>query len=106
MTISLLYVTCASLEEAAKIGRALVEERLVACANIIPGMRSIYRWQGKLAEESECVLILKTRAQLVEKATARVKALHSYSVPCVLELPVGRGHQPYIDWLLAETSSS
>jgi len=103
MPISLLYVTCASPEEAARIGRALVEERLAACANLIPGMRSIYWWQGKLAEESECVLILKTRAELVEAATARVTALHGYSAPCVLELPIARGHQPYIDWLLAET---
>jgi periplasmic divalent cation tolerance protein len=104
MTISLLYVTCATPDEAVKIGRALVEERLAACANVLPGMRSIYWWQGKLAEESECVLILKTRGDLFEAATARVKALHSYSVPCVLELPVARGHQPYIDWLMAETA--
>ena len=106
MSVSLLYITCATPEEAAKLGRALVEERLAACANIIPGMRSIYHWQGKLAEESECVLILKTRKELVESVTARVKALHSYTVPCVLELPVARGHQPYIDWLLAETKPS
>ena len=103
MAVSLLYVTCASEEEAARIGRAVVEARDAACANILPGMRSIYWWQGKLAQEGECVLILKTRAELVEALTARVKALHSYSVPCVLELPVARGHQPYIDWLEAET---
>ncbi len=102
--ISLLYITCASADEAARIGLALVAERLAACANVLPGMRSIYWWQGQLAEESECILILKTRAQLVEAATARVKALHSASVPCVLELPVARGHLPYLEWLLAETA--
>ena len=90
-SVSLLYVTCGSVEEARAIGRRVVEDHLAACANILEGMLSIYRWQGKLAEETECVLILKTRSSLVEAATARVCALHSYSVPCVLELPIAHG---------------
>lgn len=102
--IVLLYCTTASLAEAEAIAQSLVGERLAACANIIPGMRSVYWWQGKLEQGEEAVLILKTRADLVEAATAAVKAAHSYSVPCVLPLPVGQGgNADYIAWLLGET---
>lgn len=102
--IVLLYCTTASLAEAEAIAQKLVGERLAACANIIPGMRSVYWWQGKLEQGEEAVLILKTRADLVEAATAAVKAAHRYSVPCVLPLAVGAGgNQDYIAWLLAET---
>lgn len=102
--IVLLYCTTASLAEAEAIAQKLVGERLAACANIIPGMRSVYWWQGKLEQGEEAVLILKTRSDLVAAATAAVKAAHSYSVPCVLPLAVGVGGNPdYIAWLLAET---
>lgn len=102
--IVLLYCTTASLAEAEAIAQKLVGERLAACANIIPGMRSVYWWQGKLEQGEEAVLILKTRADLVEAATAAVKAAHSYSVPCVLPLTVAAGgNADYIAWLLAET---
>lgn len=99
MEFVLAYITAGSHEEAARIGRALVEERLAACVNIIDGMTAIYRWQGTVEEAVETVLIAKTRATLFDALTARVKDLHSYSVPCVLELPVGRGNPPYLDWL-------
>lgn len=103
--IVLLYCTCASTEEAGKVAEAVVGQRLAACANIIPGMRSVYWWQGKLEQGEETVLILKTRSDLVEAATEAVKAAHSYSVPCVLPLQVGEGGNPdYIAWLLAETA--
>lgn len=93
------YITAASREEAARIGRALVEERLAACVNILDGMTSIYRWQGAIEEATETVLIAKTRAVLFDALAARVRELHSYSVPCVVELPVGRGNPSYLDWL-------
>lgn len=102
--IVLLYCTAASTAEAETVAAAVVGQRLAACANIIPGMRSLYWWQGKLEKGEEAVLILKTRADLVESATAAVKAAHSYSVPCVLPLPVGEGGNPdYVNWLLGET---
>jgi periplasmic divalent cation tolerance protein len=102
--IVLLYCTTASVAEAEAIAQKLVGERLAACANIIPGMRSVYWWQGKLEQGEEAVLILKTRSDLVEAATAAVTAAHSYSAPCVLPLSVGPGgNADYIAWLLAET---
>lgn len=102
--IVLLYCTAASTAEAEKIAEAVVGQRLAACANIIPGMRSLYWWQGKLERGEEAVLILKTRPDLVEAATAAIKAAHSYSVPCVLPIRVGEGgNEDYISWLLGET---
>lgn len=102
--IVLLYCTAASVAEAEAIAEKVVGERLAACANIIPGMRSLYWWQGKLEKAEEAVLIFKTRPDLVEAATAAIKAAHGYSVPCVLPVDVGQGGNPdYIAWLLAET---
>lgn len=97
------YVTCASSEEASRIGRTLVEERLAACANILPGVTSIYHWQGRVETGGETALVLKTRAALVEALAARVRALHSYSVPCVVALPIRGGNPDYLAWLAAET---
>jgi len=102
--VTLLYVTCGSVAEAEAVATAVVGARLAACANIIPGMRSLYWWQGKLERGDEAVLILKTRASLVQAATDAVKAAHAYSVPCVLALPVAAGgNADYLAWLLAET---
>src|SRR5205807_1119133 len=78
------------------------EARLAACANVIDGMESIYWWQGKLTEDREAVLIAKTRADLVADAVAKVRALHSYAVPCVVALPLLDGNPDYFDWLAAE----
>jgi periplasmic divalent cation tolerance protein len=99
----MLYITCGSGDEATMIARTVVEERLAACANIIDAMRSIYRWEGKVSEDEEAVLILKTTAEKVETLTERVKALHSYDLPCVVEIPLGGGNAAYFDWIAAET---
>ena len=80
-------------------------EGLAACANIIPGMTSIYHWEGKLARESEVVLILKTRAELFSAIEARVKELHSYDNPCIIALPIAAGAAPFLAWLAAETGA-
>ncbi len=104
MEFRMLYITAGSRDEAKKIGRVLVEERLAACANIIDGMESIYWWQDKLAEDREAILIVKTRADFVARVTERVKTLHSYSVPCVVALPILDGNPAYLDWLGAETA--
>ncbi len=100
------YVTCASEGEAVRIGRTVVEERLAACANLLPGVTSIYRWQGRIETATEVALVLKTRAALVDALTARIKALHSYTVPCVVALPIRAGNPDYLAWLVAETCST
>lgn len=99
----LLYTTYPSLVEASKAGRALVETGLAACVNIIPGMRSIYRWEGKIEQAEEVVMVVKTRASHVPRVTGAVKRSHSYEMPALLVLPVAGGNQAYIDWILAET---
>jgi len=97
------YITTETPAEAEAIGRTLVEERLAACVNIIDRMRSFYWWEGTVTEGRETVLIAKTRAALVEALTARVRALHSYSVPCVVALPIVAGNPDYLAWLAGET---
>ena len=100
-----LYVTAADAAEAGRIGRTLVEERLVACANVLSGMTSVYEWQGKICESNEAVLVLKTRAELADDATARVCALHSYECPCVVALPVLGGNDAFLAWVRAQSGA-
>jgi periplasmic divalent cation tolerance protein len=102
----LLYVTAASMDEARRIGRTLVEERLVACVNLIDGMKSIYRWQGAVEEGSEVVVIAKTTAGRVGAVIDRVKALHSYAVPCVVAVPIESGNPDFMKWIAHETASA
>ena len=99
-----VYVTCSDPAQAEAIARHLVEERLAACANLIPGMRSLYRWRGALESADETVLILKTTAVRVPALTTRVKQLHTYTVPCVVAVPVVDGSPEYLAWIAAETS--
>lgn len=103
MTCCVCYVTCADAAEAKRIAAALVEERLAACGNVIEGLSSVYRWQGRIETAGECVLLLKTRSALVEQISRRVAELHSYECPCVVALPIEGGHPPYLDWIMAET---
>jgi len=104
MDLVFVYMTAASREEAMRIGRALVEERLAACVNVLGGMTSVYRWEGAVETAEETVFIAKTRRDLFEPLAARVRELHSYTVPCIVELPVERGNPAYLDWLRAETA--
>lgn len=104
-TASLVYVTCGSLSQAREIGRAVVEARLAACANILDGMTSIYRWEGRVEEGDEVLLLLKTRASLVDALSERVKTLHSFDLPCVVEIPLGGGNAGYFAWITDETST-
>jgi periplasmic divalent cation tolerance protein len=103
MTPVLVYVTSASRDEALRIGRALVEERLAACANIYGEIRSIYRWEGQVQDDAEIVVILKTRAGLVERLSDRIRALHSYDCPCVVAVPITGGNPEFLAWIGAET---
>ena len=94
-----VLVTAGSAEEAARIGRTLVEERLVACANVVGPIRSLYRWRDAVEDAAEHLLLLKARAADVAALDARVRALHSYEVPEVLALPVQAGSAAYLAWL-------
>jgi periplasmic divalent cation tolerance protein len=99
----LVYTTYPSIVEAEQAGRALVEQRLCACVNILPGMVSLYWWQGKIDRGEEVVMIIKTRASLAEPVRAAVKQMHSYSTPAILVLPVESVDPDYHAWIVAET---
>ncbi len=101
----MVYMTAADEDEARRIGGALVAERLAACVNVIPGMRSFYRWQGEVRDDREVVVIAKTRETLVDALVARVKELHSYECPCVVALPIVAGNPDFLDWIEAETAA-
>jgi periplasmic divalent cation tolerance protein len=101
-----VYTTWPSTVEAEKAGRALVERRLAACVNILPGMISHYRWEGKIERTEEAVMLVKTRASLAPKIEAAVKALHSYDTPAILILPLESVEGNYLGWLLRETAPS
>lgn len=101
----MVYMTAADAAEAARIGRALVERRLAACANVLGPIRSFYWWDGKVQDDAEVALVAKTRAELVPALTAAVKELHSYQVPCVVALPVADGNPDFLAWIEAETST-
>jgi len=101
--VTLIYVTAPDEAAARRIGHDIVAERLAACANILPGMRSLYWWQGQLEEATEAVLILKTVESAAARVIERVRALHSYAVPCAIALPVSAGNPDYLAWIRAET---
>jgi periplasmic divalent cation tolerance protein len=96
-----VLITAGSADEAAKIGRALVEEHLAACANIVGGVRSLFFWDGRTQDEQETLIICKSRAVLMDRIVGRVKQLHSYTVPEIIALPIVAGSQEYLDWVNA-----
>ena len=100
-----VYTTHPSLVEAERIGQAVLEQRVAACVNILPGMISHYWWQGKIERGEEVVMIIKTRASLAEAVRAAVKALHPATTPAILVLPVEGGEPGYLDWLMQETEA-
>jgi periplasmic divalent cation tolerance protein len=99
-----VLVTTPTPERAAEIARAVVEERLAACGNVVPGLRSIYRWEGKVQDEVEALLVLKTTRARFEALRERVLALHPYQVPEVIAVAIEAGSAPYLAWLAAETA--
>lgn len=100
--ITLLYITTSDHTEAEAIARTPLEERLIACANILPGVASLYWWEGKISEAQECVLIAKTSEKCVDAVVERVRALHSYTCPCVVALPVNGGNPDFLQWIRGE----
>jgi periplasmic divalent cation tolerance protein len=99
----MVYVTCGDKSEAERVGQALVEARLAACVNIIDGMQSMFRWQGRTETDQETVLLAKTRTALVDRLTDKVRSVHSYECPCVVALPIIDGNPEFLQWIREET---
>ena len=97
----IVIMTAPSKEEAVKIVRTLLEERLIACANIIDPVYSLFWWKEKIEDEKEVLVIMKSHQKLFEKLSKRVTELHSYDVPEILALPIAEGSQSYLDWMKA-----
>jgi len=97
-----IYITTKDEEEARQIGKTLVEEKLAACVNIHP-IKSIYRWEGQIQEDDETALFVKTKAELADEVIQRVKELHSYEVPCIVCLPIEKGHPAFLKWIEEST---
>jgi len=98
-----LHVTMPDQERATALARALVDEGLAACVNILPGVKSIYRWEGRLQEDDEVLCLIKTRPAVFDRARARILALHPYEVPEIIAFSVDDGSAAYLDWLKKAT---
>ena len=101
-----VYTTYPSIVEAERAGSVLVERHLCACVNILPGMVSIYRWQGTIERGDEVVMLIKTRASLAEAVRAAVKDMHSYTTPAILVIPLESVDPDYLAWIANETEVS
>jgi periplasmic divalent cation tolerance protein len=101
-----VFSNCGSEEEARRIARSLVEARVAACVNIVPGIQSIYQWKGAVQEDSEWMLVIKSTRSLFDQLSAELRKIHSYQVPEVLAIPVVAGSQEYLEWLDRETAGN
>ena len=99
-----VLTTLASADEAVTLVRALLDRRLIACGTVVPGARSLYRWEGRIADESEVLVLLKTRAARLESLRIAFGELHPYKVPELLALPVSAGNEKYLAWINRETA--
>ena len=99
-----LYMTAGSVEEAKSIGQILVGQNLAACVNLLENMTSIYKWEEKLEESQEVIMIAKTRKTLMPKLIETVNSLHSYDCPCLLELPIQGGNPDFLSWIESQTA--
>ena len=100
------YCACPDADTASRIAQALVDERLAACVNVLPGVHSVYRWQDTVEHAGEVLLLIKTRGEHLQAVSARIQALHPYELPEVLAVEVAGGSQPYLDWIVAQTAST
>ena len=100
----IVFVTCSSRIEAEKIARSLVEEWLCACVNILPGVKSVFTWKGKLSKATETMLMCKTRKNLFKKVEKAVQKMHSYEVPEIISIPVEKGSAKYLGWISETTT--
>ena len=99
-----LYMTAGSVEEAKNIGKILVGQNLAACVNLLENMTSIYKWEEKLEESQEVIMIAKTRKTLMAKLIEKVNSIHSYDCPCILELPIQGGNPDFLSWIESQTA--
>src|SRR4029078_11653124 len=99
----IVFTTCGGREDAEKIAQAVVMERLAACVNVLPGVRSCYEWEGKMEWSEELLLLMKTTSERYEKLEARVRELHAYEVPEIVAVPVAAGLEKYLGWVDANT---
>jgi len=103
MSETVTFTTCKDARQAKVIARALVKEKLAACVNVVPGITSVYTWEGKAEETSEVLLLIKSRAALSKRLVSRIRALHSYEVPEVVTLPISSGNPAYLRWVREST---
>ena len=99
-----VLTTCPSEDEGKTIAKTLVKEKLIACANIVANVLSIYKWESKLCEDNEVLIIIKSQRKHFQKISKRIKDLHSYDVPEIIALPIIKGSKTYLDWILSETN--
>jgi periplasmic divalent cation tolerance protein len=99
----LVLTTLPNADAAAEMAKRIVDERLAACANLFPAVRSIYKWQAKVEDQNEILVLFKTRQEHFERLKSRILELHPYEVPEVLAIPVEQAYQPYLEWLARET---
>jgi periplasmic divalent cation tolerance protein len=102
--VAIVYSTVDDIKNARRIAHTLVEEQLVACVNIVPDIESIYKWEGKIEMENECILIAKTVDENVKKTITRIKSLHPYEVPDIIVIPIIGGVKEYLDYITNETT--
>ena len=102
--VAVVYTTIDNIQDARKIANTLVEEQIVACANIIPKIESVYRWKGKIENDEECIIISKTTDSNIKKTIQRIKELHKYELPDIIVLPIVGGLKEYLDYIVNETS--
>ena len=102
--VQVVLVTAPDREVALQLARTLVEERLAACVNVVPGVASVYRWEGAVEQDEEILLVAKTRADRVTDLATRVRDLHPYDLPETLALPAAGGSEPYLSWVRTEST--
>ena len=103
MTVLVCFCTCPDADSASRLADALVGERLAACVNVVPGLRSVYRWQGAIERSDETLLLIKTSRDRLDALTARVRDLHPYELPEVVAVEVAGGLSTYLDWVAEQT---
>lgn len=101
-----MLVTCPNARAARRLGTALVKRRLAACVNLVPGIESVFRWKGKTERCREALLLIKTTAGSFERLRRAVCALHPYEVPEIIAVPLVRGHQPYLRWVVSSVTTT
>ena len=102
MMYSIVYITTSGILESEEIAKKLLKAKLACCVNIIPSVKSMYLWKGKIEEDSESIMVVKTMSKLVEEVIKTVEYIHSYETPCILEITINKGSKDYLKWMETE----